>query len=194
MLGVVNKAIESFALTIHGGGIWHEVLRKTGKAGFEFEPMLMYEDAKTYDLIVTLANHLAKPQQDVLDDIGTFLVTPPHGGALRRLLRFCGATFEDFVLSLDDLNDRVDLALPDLDLPRISVVPQTSDRIHIHIAPKWAGFVHVLQGVLRAMADDYGTLVFLDVRRDIVDYDCIEVILIEQNFTTGAVFDMAGGA
>jgi hypothetical protein len=193
MLGVVNKAIEEFVITVHGGAVWQDVLRAIGSPGFQFEPMLMYEDAKTYDLLAALSTKLGKPNQDILDDFGTYLVTPPNGGALRRLLRFCGTRFDDFLLSLDDLNDRVDLALPDLDLPMISVAPQTIDRIHVHVAPEWAGFAYVLQGLLRAMADDYGTLVFLDVRRDLGDRDCIEVILIEQNFSAGIDFDMAGG-
>jgi hypothetical protein len=80
MLGVVNKAIENFVITVHGGALWQQVLRSIGEPGLQFEPMLMYEDAKTYDLITALAQALGKPQIDLLDDLGTFLVTPPHGG------------------------------------------------------------------------------------------------------------------
>jgi len=53
--------------------------------------MLMYEDAKTYDLITALAQALGKPHIDLLDDLGTFLVTPPHGGAVRRCCDFVGS-------------------------------------------------------------------------------------------------------
>lgn len=194
MLGVVNKAIEEFVITVHGGAVWQEVLRDIGTPGFRFEPMLMYEDEKSYALIRALSKRLSKPQQDILDDIGTYLVTPPNGGALRRLLRFSGSSFDDFLFSLDDLNDRVDLALPDLQLPQIMVIPQTIDRVHVRVSQTWSGFAYVLQGLLRAMADDYGTLVFLDVRRDITDSACIEVILIENNFSAGINFDMIGGA
>ena len=194
MLGVVNKAVEEFVITVHGGAVWQEVLRDIGTPGFRFEPMLMYEDEKSYALIRALSKRLSKPQQDILDDIGTYLVTPPNGGALRRLLRFSGSSFDDFLFSLDDLNDRVDLALPDLQLPQIMVIPQTIDRVHVRVSQTWSGFAYVLQGLLRAMADDYGTLVFLDVRRDITDSACIEVILIENNFSAGIDFDMVGGA
>ncbi len=194
MLGVVNKAIEEFVITVHGGAVWQEVLRDIGTPGSRFEPMLMYEDEKSYALIRGLSKRLSTPQQDILDDIGKYLVTPPNGGALRRLLRFSGSSFDDFLFSLDDLNDRVDLALPDLQLPQIMVIPQTIDRVHVRVSQTWSGFAYVLQGLLRAMADDYGTLVFLDVRRDITDSACIEVILIENNFSAGIDFDMVGGA
>jgi hypothetical protein len=194
VLGFVNKAIEEFVITVHGGAVWQEVLRDIGTPGFRFEPMLMYEDEKSYALIRALSKRLSKPQQDILDDIGAYLVTPPNGGALRRLLRFSGSSFDDFLFSLDDLNDRVDLALPDLQLPQIMVIPQTIDRVHVSVSQTWSGFAYVLQGLLRAMADDYGTLVFLDVRRDITDSACIEDILIENNFSAGIDFDMVGGA
>ena len=127
MLGVVNKAIEEFVITVHVGAVWQEVLRDIGTPGFRFEPMLMYEDEKSYALIRALSKRLSKPQQDILDDIGTYLVTPPNGGALRRLLRFSGSSFDDFLFSLDDLNDRVDLALPDRSKPSDNVRIQTID-------------------------------------------------------------------
>ena len=59
--------------------------------------------------------------QDVLEDIGGYLVAEDSQASIRRLLRFGGATFEDFLLSLDDLNDRVALALDILEMPMIRV-------------------------------------------------------------------------
>ncbi len=55
---------------------------------------------------------------------------------MRRLLRFGGATFEDFLLSLDDLNDRVALALDILDMPTVAVEPISAKKVHIHVVPK----------------------------------------------------------
>jgi len=31
MLGVVNKAIENFVITVHGGALWQQVLRSIGE-------------------------------------------------------------------------------------------------------------------------------------------------------------------
>ena len=85
--------------------------------------MLTYEDGITYDLIDRLAKRQSKMHQDVLEDIGGYLVAEDSQASIRRLLRFGGATFEDFLLSLDDLNDRVALALDILEMPTIRVVP-----------------------------------------------------------------------
>ena len=66
------------------------------------------------------------------------------------------------MLSLDDLNDRVALALDILEMPTIRVVPLSAERVHIRVDSKWHGFSDVLVGLLRALADDYGALVFMD--------------------------------
>jgi hypothetical protein len=111
---------------------------------------------------------------------------------VRRLLRFGGATFDDFLISMGDLNDRVALALPDLDLPTISVDLCATDRAVITVENRIHGFANVLQGLLRAMADDYGTLVFIDIGECDEKTSQIVVILIEQNFAQGAEFNLAG--
>ena len=69
---------------------------------------------------------------------------------------------EDFLLSLDDLNDRVALALDTLEMPMIRVLPLSAEKIYVRVGPKWHGFSVVLVGLFRALADDCGALVFMD--------------------------------
>ena len=162
MLGVVNKVIEAFVCQRYGDGLWADLLIDVSLPGYEFEAMLTYDDGITYDLIDRLAKRQSKMHQDVLEDIGGYLVAEDSQASIRRLLRFGGATFEDFLLSLDDLNDRVALALDILEMPTIRVVPLSAERVHIRVDSKWHGFSDVLVGLLRALADDYGALVFMD--------------------------------
>lgn len=192
MLGVVNKAIEQFIQTTYGDRVWRNTMQLAQMVDHDIEPMLMYSDELTYQLLDGLIATTGKPRQDVLDDLGTFLVTPPHGRMVRRLLRFGGATFEEFLSSIADLNDRVALALPDLDLPSITIETRAADRVVITIENRIHGFANVLQGLLRAMADDYGTLVFIDLGQSTDSATQLEVILIEQNFAKGAEFNLAG--
>ena len=72
--------------------------------------MLSYDDQLTYDVIDALCVELDRPRLDLLEDLGTFLVSHPRMERLRRLMRFSGETYLEFLLSLDDLPDRVRLA------------------------------------------------------------------------------------
>ena len=95
------------------------------------------------------------------------------------------------ILSLDDLNDRVALALDILEMPLIRVLPLSAEKIHVRVAPKWHGFSDVLVGLLRALADDYGALVFMDRLADTDQTECSEVILIDHHHSAGTSFDLA---
>ena len=104
------------------------------------------------------ARFLDKPRTDVLEDIGTYLASHPNVEALRRLLRFGGAHFIEFLYSLDDLHDRARLAVDDLELPRLTLVRHTENHYSLLCGAAFPGWGHVLVGILRVMADDYGAL------------------------------------
>ena len=135
MLGVVNKAIEAFVCQRYGGKLWADLLIDLSLPGYEFEAMLTYEDGITYDLIDRLAKRQSKMHQDVHEDIGGYLVAEDSQASIRRLLRFGGATLEDFLLSRDDLNDRVVFALDIVEMPLIRVLPLSAEK-HMCLWPR----------------------------------------------------------
>jgi hypothetical protein len=193
MHGLINRAIERFARDTYGGDVWIQATRRMDLGFTEVAAMLHYDDAVTTRLLQQLADLLDKPAPDLLEDIGTYLVSHPNVESLRRLLRFGGVTFEEFLLSLDDLPGRGRLAVPDLDLPRLELVPHTDQCYALTVfSPKPATlpFGRVVMGLLRAMADDYGALVVLDYKGDRGAAELIEIRLLEPAFAEGRHFDL----
>ncbi len=131
-----------------------------------------------------------RPRDDVMEDIGTYLVSHPNVEALRRLLRFGGVTFIEFLHSLDDLPDRARLAVADLNLPRIELHDHGPSRFSLICKSPVAGYGHVMMGILRAMADDYGALALLDYQGRDKRVETISISLIETEFAKGRVFDL----
>ncbi|MEP4702397.1 MAG: heme NO-binding domain-containing protein, partial [Parasphingorhabdus sp.] len=144
----------------------------------------------TVDLITALMSEFDRPLPDVLEDMGTFLVSHPQMEPLRRLLRFGGENYVDFLHSLDDLPDRTRLAVSDLHLPEMELVDNSVASYTLICQPGLPGFGFVMMGILRAMADDYGALVMLDHDgvRGATEY--ISITLIETAFAAGRVFDL----
>lgn len=163
MHGLVNRAIQVFACDRQGPAFWAALARRAGAPPGGFEPMLPYDPALGPALLAGLADALDCPVPAVLEDMGTWLVADPRRAALRRLLRFGGAGFADFLHSLADLPARLRLALPDLALPAITVIEAAPDLIHLSIAAGHDGLGHVALGLIRAMADDYGALALLEI-------------------------------
>ena len=154
--------------------------------------MLSYDDAITWELLDGIAAVLNRPRREVMEDIGTYLVSHENTGAVRRLLRFSGVTFADFLHSLDDLRDRVSLAVPGLEVPSITMSSYATGKFSLRCRWKHPGFGFVLMGILRGMADDYGALVFLDYVGVQGDAEVISIEVVEADFTEGRLFSLSG--
>ncbi|TDT76936.1 heme-NO-binding protein [Litoreibacter halocynthiae] len=193
MYGLVHRALQCFSQDTYGDVVWNKVVAEAGVQVHEYEAMLFYPDHHLDDVLLALSNHLDKTPAQVSEDVGAYLVTHQRMEAVRRLLRFGGATFEEFVLSLDELHDRVKLALPELDLPELEVEAHSGSSFSVLVKSEHHRFGAVLLGILRAMADDFGTLVMLDLGRSTQGSDDVEratIELFETDFATGRGFGL----
>lgn len=192
MHGVVNRAIECFLRDTYTPAVWDEIAVAARLEVVSFEPMLSYDPGLTGRMLAAAEARIGKPRDALLEDLGIYLVSHPRYEALRRLLRFAGVTFEDFVLSVEELPDRARLALPDLDVVPIRVHSLGPSRFELCCGPGWTGFGHVLAGGIRAMADDYGALVTLSLKSGTeAGLACIDLTVHAAHHTSGRSFDLA---
>ncbi|MEY8827758.1 heme NO-binding domain-containing protein [Sedimentitalea sp. XS_ASV28] len=194
MHGLINKSLQSFFCATYGTARWSRVTEAAGFDSPDFEAMLIYDKAQSRRLLDAMALELDRPLNEVLEDIGTFLVSNPQTESLRRLLRFCGESYLDFLHSLDDLPDRARLAVSDLHLPALELREHAAGRFSLTCGPGLPGFGNVLVGVLRAMADDYGALAMLEHSGGGSGHDVISITLVEQAFAEGRRFELGAAA
>ncbi|MGH1329793.1 MAG: heme NO-binding domain-containing protein [Paracoccaceae bacterium] len=192
MHGLINRSIQCFVRDTYGQEAWVQIALDARIGHENFEAMLVYDDDQTFAVLEAACHVLDKPAETLLEDVGTYLVSHPSFSALRRLLRFGGESFVDFLYSLDDLRDRARLAVPDIDLPLIELHEVTSASFTVSCGQEIQGFSYVIMGILRAMADDYGALVFLEHLGSREAADHLGVSLLEAAFAQGRSFDLAG--
>ncbi|MEI4470024.1 heme NO-binding domain-containing protein, partial [Frigidibacter sp. MR17.24] len=118
MHGLVNRSLQCFLRDAYPPRVWHDIAGDLAIGPDGFEAMLDYPEAATHRFLSRAARRLGKPEATLLEDLGAYLVGRE---SLRRLLRFGGGTYPDFLLSLEDLPDRAAIALPELRLPPIAV-------------------------------------------------------------------------
>lgn len=193
MHGLINRSIQCFIADTYGPAVWTDIAEAAGIGAEGFEAMLTYDDPVSYAVLDAAALQLSRSRESILEDIGTYLVSHPTTEPLRRLLRFGGASFAEFLDSLDDLQGRGRMAVPVLDLPALELQEHTPGRFTLHCRSANPGLGHVIVGVLRAMADDYGALAMLEHqgRRDGAERIAIE--LLDQSFAEGRQFDLSRG-
>jgi hypothetical protein len=190
MHGLINRAIQAFVTTTYGADRWEKVMEVSELGFTEFEAMLFYTEDQSNRMLSAMERVLERPLPEMLEDMGTFLVSNPQVEALRRLLRFGGVTYVEFLHSLDDLPDRARLAVSDLRLPGLELIEQSQDQFELICQPGLPGYGYVLMGVLRAMADDYGDLVFLDHSGKQGGAEVISITVVETRFAEGREFDL----
>lgn len=183
MHGLINTTIEAFLRDSYGGEAWAAVADRGGCDPAGFAPFRETPDRVTLRLIAAAAETLGKPEAEFLEDLGAWLARVEPA---RRLLRFSGSDFSDFVLSLEELPGRGHLVLPRLGLPRIAVAARGGGQFRVtvsHGAPEWRS---VLAGMLRAMSDDYGALALI-----VDEGGWISVDVSDEDFGTGRAFELA---
>lgn len=191
MHGLINRSLQCFLRDAYGQPIWLVVARGAGLGFDSFEAMLTYDAALTDAVIDAAVLHLDRPRDTLLEDLGTYLVSHPNVEALRRLLRFGGVTFVDFLHSLEDLPGRGRMAVPDLDLPSLSLEEEGLNRFLLRCRAPVHGGGHVFLGLLRAMADDYGALVMLEHQGIQSGAEVISIDILDQKFAEGRRFDLS---
>jgi hypothetical protein len=191
MHGLINRSLQCFLRDTYGAQAWWAIARVAELRFDDFEPLQIYDTALTEAVVTAAARELQRSRETVLEDLGTYLVSHPNLEALRRLLRFGGVSFVDFLNSLEDLPEHGRLGLPDLELPEFVLSDQGDGRFQLRVSRLIDGVGHVVVGLLRAMADDYGALVLLEHEGVAGDHELVSVHLLDHAYSAGRVFALA---
>lgn len=190
MHGLIYRTLQVFVQDSYGPQPWLDIAALAGLDPPEFEAMLSY-DPDLADVLMDAATQVLHiPRDMLLEDVGTYLVSHPNCEGLRRLLRFGGVDFIDFLHSLEDLPDRARLAVPDLFLPDLELQDQGQGSFLLRLTGGFEGFGHVMVGLLRAIADDYGALALLDFTGRSGSTETVQIALVETDYAEGRAFDL----
>ena len=174
MQSLINRALEGFLRDSYGDEIWGDIALKAAIDPLAFISSNRPRSRETRRVAQCASRRLHKPLSELLEDLGGWLVRLEP---IRRLLRFSGSDYGEFVLSLNELHGRAKMILPALNIPAIRVLRQGHRWYRIDTESLPAGWGHVLSGALRGMADDYGALALIgheaggiDLRIALIDH------------------------
>ena len=188
MDALLLRSLQGYVRDTFGQPAWTAICRRADLKFETFEPMLRYDPGMADRVASHAANTLGRSVDTIWEDMGTYLVTNPGHEGVRRLLRFGGLGFADFLHSLEDMPGRARLAMPDLDLPEFTLNDLGEDRFEIRCRSRIVGMQRVLVGMLTAMADDYGTLCLIEAEPEADGR--ISVQILDSFHTTGRRFDL----
>lgn len=187
MDALMLRSLQSYVQDTFGVTEWQEVCRRAGLSIDTFEPMLRYDPGTADRIAQVVATVLGRSVDTIWEDMGTYLVTCPDREGVRRLLRFGGASYTDFLHSLEELPGRARLAMPHLQAPELVLDEVGPDRFELRCQSQLGGLQRVLVGLLTAMADDYGALCLIEPGED----GCTSITVLDRRHATARQFDLA---
>jgi hypothetical protein len=158
MDALMLRSLQSYVIDTFGLSSWQAICRSAKSSVETFEPLMRYDPGMADLVAQHAAAHLGRAADTIWEDVGTYLVTSPDREGVRRLLRFGGGSYTDFLHSLEEMPGRARLALPDLELPEVMLVELGPERFELSCKSQVRGVQRVFVGMLTAMADDYGVL------------------------------------
>ena len=192
MFGLVNRSLQCFLRDTYGQPVWDAIVREARLDFSGFEAMLTYPAEVSDQVLRAAAAILNRPRESLLEDLGLYIVSDAAKTPLRRLLRFSGENFTDFLTSLEELPGRGRLILPALVFfPDIALLDRGSGDFILRVTSPLPGSGHVLIGLLRAMADDYGALVLIDNLGSEGETEVISISVADQTFAAARPFSLA---
>lgn len=187
MDALLLRSLQGYVRDTFGQQVWLSICRQSALKIETFEPMLRYDPGMADRVAAVAAKVLGRSVDTIWEDMGTYLVTNPAHEGVRRLLRFGGPGFVDFLHSLEEAPGRARLALPGLDLPELVLTEDAPDRFRVLCPSRLKGVQRVLVGMLTAMADDYGVLCLIEA----TGKDEVAVRVLDHAHASGRRFDLA---
>lgn len=191
MQGIVARVFRGFIRDAYGTARWIEIMQEAGLPCLTRQWIFSGTWRVGPEALVVAARQLQTSEVSLLEDLGTYMVAHPNMEAFRRLLRYGGQNFESFLFSLRDLEGRARLILPDLHLPRLAVRESDEAVFMLEFQDDAGPFAAISVGVIRAMADDYGVLVLVDLEQE-GSRPCVTVRLLSQDFAAGRQLELLG--
>ncbi|MBV0890417.1 heme NO-binding domain-containing protein [Paracoccus sp. Z118] len=161
MHGLINRFIEEFLRARYGEALWREVAGDCAADPRGFHSWRTQPEAMTGQLATRAAARIGVRLVDLAEDAGGWLA---QCESIRRLLRFGGRDYAEFLASIDQLPGRAEMVVPGLGLPALRVIDEGPERFRVRVLDGHWLWTCVLAGLLRQMADDFGALALISRR------------------------------
>lgn len=156
MIGLMNKAIEGLVVRKFGEAAWVAVQRTAGCADEPFVSMESYPDEVTVKLVHVAAQQLNIPVTELLMEFGRHWMLYTAEIGYGGLLPAAGQGIAQFLTNLNTLHTRLQLCLPYIEPPHITVANVEANSLVVHYRSRRLGFTPVAHGILEALGQRFG--------------------------------------
>ena len=154
MYGMVNRAIEDLVVSSAGEQAWKQIKEDAGLDLDSFQDSSQYNDAITFKLVEAASAYLQQTPESILHAFGRhwILYTGREGWA--SVFDLGGENMVDFINGLDSMHARVQIALPNAEMPHFNVI-EKDDYLELVYRSQRTGLAHMVLGLLDGLAEQF---------------------------------------
>lgn len=179
MYGLINQSIQNMIESQCGTPAWERVRARAGVPG-DFSAMEQYPDELTSALIDAASIELGQPRTEVMESFGRFWTLHTARRGYAELLGALGDSFVTALQNLDVMHGRIALTFPRLRPPSFRCSDITATRLRLHYYSDRAGLTSFVVGLIKGLAEVYGTTIVVtqaDRKPDEMDHEVFEIHL-----------------
>lgn len=192
MYGLVNKAIRDLVLSSAGEEVWRRVKSKAGQDGVDFIEATNYDDDVTYNLVLAASEELGQPAESILYDFGRHWILYTGREGWDSLFSLGGDNVKSFLMELDDMHARVQVAMPESRMPQFTVV-ENPDYLEVRYQSHRAGLAPMVAGMLGGLAERFNErweITHTDTAEQ-QGFDTFQLKRIQSSFGDGLIINAA---
>lgn len=186
MYGLVNKAIQDLVLSAADEDTWQKIKAKARMDDAEFVDATTYDDDVTYQLVAAASEVLNQPAEKILYDFGRhwILYTGREGWA--SVFSLGGDNLKSFLLDLDEMHARVQVAMPESRMPQFTVT-ENEYGLEVVYRSHRDGLAPMVEGLLGGLAEQFNEHweVSHTGKRDLEGFDTFQLKHAQSSFGEG---------
>lgn len=150
MYGIINVAIQDFALEHYGPEKW-EVIKQQSGADIDYSLTdSPYNDTIPYIIAKAASTEMQLNLDDVLNDIGESIL-PTTSKKFNSFIDSRGDTLRDYLINLPNFHNRIALIYPELTPPQFSISHLGTNSMQVHYFTKTKGITAFVNGYLKGL-------------------------------------------
>ncbi|MXN92710.1 heme NO-binding protein [Flavobacterium sp. Sd200] len=165
MYGIINVAIQDYALANFGQEKW-DVIKQDSGVDIDFSLTdNVYSDTVAYKIAQATANEMNLDANVVLQELGENVIYTTST-KFNSFIDSRGDTLKDYLVNLPNFHNRIAMIYPELNAPQFKVSHVEDDSLHMHYVSQTKGISPFIKGYLIGLTklfnEPQATVTFLE--------------------------------
>lgn len=154
MYGMINRGIRDLVVSTAGEESWDQIKLDAEVDVPGFVNSELYDDEITFRLVESASKYFDEPAENILRSFGRHWILFTSQEEWDTVFQLGGSTLIEFLTGLDAMHSRVQVALPNANMPQFSVA-EMENHLQLTYRSTRVGLAAMVLGLLDGLAERF---------------------------------------